>query len=89
MMGPKRSVTQKELDDNDVSTKDTGNEQKMLDEKRKEFMGGDDDNLRDKGFLDDDEKIDFSNFKIGKKETTQEDQEQEVQSIFGRLTSAF
>lgn len=29
-------------------------------------MGGDDDDLGKLGFLDDDEKIDFSNFKVGK-----------------------
>jgi len=38
----------------------------MLQAKKDEFFGGDDDDLKKLGFLEDDEKIDFSNFKVGK-----------------------
>lgn len=38
----------------------------MIDAKKKEFLGGDDDDLKQLGFLEDDDKIDFSNFKVGK-----------------------
>ena len=66
MVGPKKNLKQSDYDAIDVSTKDTGNEQNMIDAKRAEFLGGDDDDLKQLGFLDDDDKIDFSNFKVGK-----------------------
>jgi len=61
----------------------------MLQKKKDEFMGGDDDDLGKLGFLEDDEKIDFSNFKVGKSKQKEEDTEGEVKTIFDRLTSAF
>lgn len=66
MAGPKKSLKQSDYDAIDVSSKDTGNEQSMIDAKKKEFLGGDDDDLKQLGFLEDDDKIDFSNFKVGK-----------------------
>lgn len=48
----------------------------MLEEKKREFFGGDDDDLRSLGFRDDDEKIDFSNFKIGKSKDNEEEVEE-------------
>ena len=61
----------------------------MIDEKRKEFMGDGDDDLREQGFIEDYEKVDFSKFKIGKSKKQNEEQEEEVPTLFGRLTSAF
>jgi hypothetical protein len=52
-------------------------------------MGGADDDLGKLGFLDDDAKIDFSNFKVGKSKEKEQEVEEEVTSIFGKLTSAF
>ena len=45
--------------------------------------------FRKLGFLDDDAKIDFSNFKVGKSKEKEQEVEEEVTSIFGKLTSAF
>ena len=60
----------------------------MIDAKKKEFLGGDDDDLRKLGFLEDDDKIDFSNFKVGKNADSEVAEEQ-TQTLFGRLSSAF
>ena len=46
MVGPKKNLKQSDYDAIDVSTKDTGNEQNMIDAKRAEFLGGDDDDLK-------------------------------------------
>jgi len=46
--------------------------------KKDEFFGGDDDDLKKLGFLDDDEKIDFSNFKVGKSKEKEQEVEEEV-----------
>lgn len=85
MRGPKKSVTAKDLDDIDLS-KDKGGEEN-IDAKMQEFLGGEDDDLKDRGFLDSDDEIDFSQFKVGtlKEESVQE----EAASIFGKLTTAF
>ena len=64
----------------------------MIEAKRREFLDGAEDDLKDLGFMDSDEEIDFSNFKIGRnagKTADDEDEEEEVPSMFGRLTSAF
>jgi signal recognition particle GTPase len=56
----------------------------------KEFMGGEDDDLKDRGFMDSDDEIDFSSYKVGKHVKDQEQEEDETQpSLFGRLASAF
>ena len=60
----------------------------MIDAKKKEFLGGDDDDLKQLGFLDDDDQIDFSNFKVGKN-ADNEVVEEQTQTLFGRLSSAF
>lgn len=55
-----------------------------------EFMGGEDDDLKQLGFLDSDDEIDFSNFKVGKNIQEREEEEDEAPpSLFGRLTNAF
>jgi signal recognition particle GTPase len=51
-------------------------------------MGGDDDDLKQLGFMDSDDEIDFSNFKVGR-EKKNEQEEEAAPSLFGRLTSAF
>lgn len=60
----------------------------MLESKKAEFLGGEDDDLKELGFMDSDDEIDFSNFKVGKKQNEQ-DEEEAAPSLFGRLTSAF
>lgn len=89
MAGPKRRVTIVDMAAIDVSTKEKNNEQDMIDAKKAEFLGDEDEDLRHLGFLEDDDKIDFSNFKIGKTAKNDENVEEEVQGIFGKLTSAF
>ena len=94
MAGPKKTLTQKDMDDIDLSKADnTGISESMLEAKRNEFLGGDDDDLKNLGFMDSDDEIDFSNFKVGSKTKIAQDEEDEVakaqaQSIFSRLTSA-
>ena len=56
----------------------------------KEFMGGEDDDLKDRGFMDSDDEIDFSSYKVGKQQKeAKQDEEEAPPSLFGRLTSAF
>jgi len=78
MNGPKTNKTlkQTDLDAIDLSTNKNGNNEIDIEEKKREFLGGDDDDLADRGFIDDDVEIDFSNFKVGKK-TSQDDDEEE------------
>ena len=47
-----------------VSKNDNGDD---IEAKKKEFLGGDDDDLKQLGFYDSDDEIDFSNFKVGNK----------------------
>ena len=66
MAGPKKSVNDKDMKAIDMSiAENTGFGD--LEAKRKEFLGGDDDDLKHLGFYDSDDEIDFSNFKIGSK----------------------
>lgn len=63
---------------------------KMIDAKKKEFLGDDEDNdLKHLGFLDDNDKIDFSNFKVGRNADSEILEDDQTQTIFGRLTNAF
>lgn len=64
MAGPKKSITKDDMDAVDFSL-DKG-EGDDIDAKKKEFLGGDDDDLKQLGFYDSDDEIDFSNFKVGK-----------------------
>ena len=55
-------------------------------------MGGEDDDLKGLGFMDSDDEIDFSQFKVGKdkmKGKGGQEEEEAAPSLFGRLTSAF
>lgn len=63
-----------------------GNEDASLEAKKKEFLGGDDDDLKKLGFYDSDDEIDFTNFKVGKAAETEEEA---APSLFGKLTNAF
>lgn len=92
MSGPKKSVNDKDMQAIDMSTaENTGFGD--LEAKKKEFLGGDDDDLKHLGFYDSDDEIDFSNFKVGSKSKTRDDDDDDVEeqakSIFGRLTTAF
>jgi hypothetical protein len=49
-------------------------------------LGGDENDLRQLGFLDSDDEIDFSNFASKKEET---DESEQTTSLFGKLTNAF
>jgi signal recognition particle receptor subunit alpha len=86
MSGPKKSITEKDMNAIDFSVSKEGTDD--IDAKKKEFLGGDDDDLRQLGFYDSDDEIDFANFKIGNK-TNEEVEDATTNSIFGRLTSAF
>jgi hypothetical protein len=79
------------MDQIDLSVKQSEeDEQRNRDDKikamREEFMSGSNDDLSKLGFVDSDEEVDFSNFK---RKTKNEQVEEEVQSIFSRLTGAF
>jgi hypothetical protein len=91
MAGPKKSVTVKDMEEIDLSIqKGNEGEKEMIEAKKREFLGGDEDDLKELGFIDSDEEIDFSNFKIGKNAKEENDDEEVTQqSIFGKLTSAF
>ena len=94
MAGPKKTLTQKDMDDIDLSKADnTGISESMIQAKKNEFLGGDDDDLKHLGFMDSDDEIDFTNFKVGTKTKIAQDEEDEIakeqaKSIFSRLTSA-
>lgn len=61
---------------------------RALEEKKKEFLSGEDDDLGHLGFYGDDEKIDFSNFKK-KFGTVQAEEGEESNSLFSKFTNAF
>jgi signal recognition particle receptor subunit alpha len=52
-------------------------------------MGGEDDDLKKLGFLDSDDEIDFSNFKVGGSAEDNESEQKQAQSLFGGLMSTF
>lgn len=91
MNGPKsnKQLNQNDMDKIDFSVNQEGAEGVDIEEKKLEYLGGDDDDLRDRGFMDDDDEIDFSNFKVGAKSGGQEEEEEAEQTLFGKLTSAF
>lgn len=75
MKGPSKTVTKESMAAVDLSKKEdpemaAWKAKRALEEKKKEFLSGEDDDLGHLGFYDDDEKIDFSNFK--KKVVTKE-----------------
>jgi len=90
MAGPKKSVTIKDMESINVSTgkEHAGDAKRALDAKKQEFMGGEEDDLKDRGFMDSDDEIDFSNFKVGREKKDVEEEEA-APSLFGRLSSAF
>ena len=91
MNGPKsnKQLNQDDMDKIDFSIKtDAAAGGVDIEEKKLEYLGGDDDDLRDRGFMDDDDDIDFSNFKVGAKPGAHEEEEA-AQTLFGKLTSAF
>uniref|UniRef100_A0A7S3FR48 SRP54-type proteins GTP-binding domain-containing protein n=1 Tax=Strombidium rassoulzadegani TaxID=1082188 RepID=A0A7S3FR48_9SPIT len=90
MMGPKKFVDEKDMKEVDLSVPTTADSmQQDIEEKRREFLGGDDDDLKHLGFCDSDEEIDFSNFKsLNQMKKDGEADEEETVSLFGRLTSA-
>jgi hypothetical protein len=78
MAGPLKSVDIKDMqaikvnDDGDDDDEDKAREK--LERTRNEFFGGEEDDLKKLGFLDSDDEIDFSNFKIGKKDGDEDEQ---------------
>jgi hypothetical protein len=76
----KHNISAKDLAGVDVNP-DKTNGVEDIEEMKKNYLGGDDDELE--GFYNSDDEIDFENFKKSKKTTTQKS------SIFGKLTSAF
>ena len=91
MNGPKsnKQLNQNDMDKIDFSVpSDAAAGGVDIEKKKLEYLGGDDDDLRDRGFMDDEDEIDFSNFKVGAKSGA-DDEEEAVQSLFGKLTSAF
>lgn len=92
MNGPKTNKTlkEKDMDAIDMSiNKNGGSNEVDIEEKKREFLGGDDDDLADRGFIDDNVQIDFSKFKVGAQAGDDDGEEEQSQSIFGKLTSAF
>lgn len=87
MNGPKKQINDKDMDAIDFSVNKVGGED--IEEKKREFLGGDDDDLKHLGFKDDDDEIDFSNFKIGSKLDAGEEEGPEALSLFGKLAGAF
>jgi hypothetical protein len=84
MSGPKKSINANDMEAIDFSVSKDGDD---IDAKKREFLGGADDDLKQLGFYDSDDEIDFSKFKVGA--NIKEDAPEESNSIFGRLTSAF
>lgn len=64
MSGPKKSITKEDMDAVDLSINTGGDD---IDAKKREFLGGEEDDLKQLGFYDSDDEIDFSNFKVGEK----------------------
>lgn len=62
--------------------------EQLIAEKKKEFLGGDEEDLKQYGIYDSDDEIDFSNLQSKKKKSKKEEEE-EAPTLFGRLTSAF
>lgn len=91
MAGPKTRVNDKDMQAVTVSTDkyDQKQEEEALEAKKKEFLGGDEDDLKQLGFYDSDDEIDFTNFKVGRKNKHDDEEEEAAPSLFGRLTSAF
>ena len=94
MKGPSKTVTKASMAAVDLSKQDDPEmaafkAKRALEEKKKEFLSGADDDLGHLGFYGDDEKIDFSNFK--KKINTAQLEEEGVESysLFSKFTNAF
>jgi len=68
------------MDEIDLSKADNnkGISESIIEAKRNEFLGGDEDDLKHLGFMDSDDEIDFSNFKVGSKTKIVQDEEDEV-----------
>jgi len=91
MAGPKKKVDEKDMDAVKVNEEvyDEEKVKEKLEATRQEFMGGEDDDLKQLGFLSSDDEIDFSNFKVGKGENDEEDAPEQPTSLFGNLISTF
>lgn len=91
--GPKKTVSKQDMDSIDFSVGVEPSEQDRADkiaEMKKAYIDdADDDDLRDLGFCDSDDEIDLSQMESTKKKSKKADDEEEVPSLFGRLTSAF
>jgi len=93
MNGPLKSVTNADMKNIDYSKEE--NEEvtrfkakRALEENKKMYLEGADDDLSHLGFIPDDEKVDFSKFKTKKNKNDVEEVVEEY-SLFGKLTSAF
>lgn len=64
--------------------------EQMIAEKKKEYLEGAEEDLKEYGIYDSDDEIDLSNFKSSRKtKTKKQDDEEEAPTLFGRFTSAF
>jgi hypothetical protein len=92
MAGPKLRINEKDMKAVNFTPEGKDDHQKArenLEAKKAEFLGGDEDDLKQLGFIDSDEEIDFSKFKVGRKLGKEVEEETEVtSSLFGRLSSA-
>jgi len=70
--GPKKKVNDEDMKKIDYSQKE---KEMDIEAKKREFMETDDD-LHDRGFIDEDVKIDFSKFKVGKASQKEKEEEE-------------
>jgi hypothetical protein len=69
MAGPKARINASDMQAVMVNQdeEDEAKAREKLEATRQEFMGGEDDDLKQLGFLDSDDEVDFTNFKVGRK----------------------
>lgn len=91
MAGPKARVNASDMQAVMVHQEDDdeAKAREKLEATRQEFMGGEDDDLKQLGFLDSDDEVDFSNFKIGKRDSDSEEEVIQSKSLFSSLMSTF
>jgi len=91
MAGPKKSLKQSDMDAIDYSVgkeADQATLDEQIAEKKREYLDGAEDDLREYGIYDSDDEIDFSNFESSRTKSKKQDKD-EAPSLFGRLTGAF
>lgn len=91
MAGPKSKIKAADMQAIMVNQdeEDEAKAREKLEATRQEFMGGEDDDLRQLGFLDSDDEVDFTNFKIGRKESDEEEEAVQSKSLFSSLINTF